>query len=185
MCFLWGTDWSFIYYWRNSDFKGLLIHFIDFVLVYMLDRSSKTHELQNSWAETHRRHEHSGILPTILSSRGDTFKNFPTNFVCSGDYIRLIRIKLKFTKQDLPEQLGGYSDGLRAGVGATNVFLLHSVQTYSEAQPASYPLRTGDLSPRVKRPESEADHSPPSSTEVNNGVIPPLPQDLMTWCLIN
>jgi hypothetical protein len=39
----------------------------------------------------------------------------------------------------------------------------------------------GAISPRVKRPEHEADHSPPSSAEVKNGrAIPPL--SLMSSC---
>jgi hypothetical protein len=46
--------------------------------------------------------------------------------------------------------------------------LLHSVQTDSEAHPASCPMGTGDLSPGVKRQWREADHSPPSSAEVRN-----------------
>jgi hypothetical protein len=45
-------------------------------------------------------------------------------------------------------------------------FLLHVVQTGSEAHPASYPMGTGGLSPRVKRPRREVDHSPPTSAEV-------------------
>jgi hypothetical protein len=53
------------------------------------------------------------------------------------------------------------------------LFLLHSVQTGSEAHPAPYTMGTGDFTPRVKR---EADHSPSSSAEVKNGgAIPPLP----------
>jgi hypothetical protein len=42
------------------------------------------------------------------------------------------------------------------------------VQTGSVAHPASYPIGTGALSPEVKRPAREADHSPQSSTEVKN-----------------
>jgi hypothetical protein len=38
----------------------------------------------------------------------------------------------------------------------------------SGAHPASYPIGTGALSLRVKRPGREADHSPPSSAEVKN-----------------
>jgi hypothetical protein len=42
------------------------------------------------------------------------------------------------------------------------------------------------LSPGVKRPAREADHSPPSSAEVRKyGAIPPLPQYVfMSWCLV-
>jgi hypothetical protein len=38
----------------------------------------------------------------------------------------------------------------------------------SEARPASYPGGTGSFSLVVERPEREADHSPPSSAEINN-----------------
>jgi hypothetical protein len=39
----------------------------------------------------------------------------------------------------------------------------------------------GALSPRLKRPGREADHSPPSSAEVKNGgAIPPLPY-MSSW----
>jgi hypothetical protein len=55
-------------------------------------------------------------------------------------------------------------------------FFHHSVQTGSVAHPPPYPMGTaGSFSPGVKRPGCEADHSPPSSTEVKNGgAIPPL-----------
>jgi hypothetical protein len=43
------------------------------------------------------------------------------------------------------------------------------VQTGSGAHPASYTMGTGVLSPGVKaRPGRDADHSPPSSAEVEN-----------------
>jgi hypothetical protein len=45
---------------------------------------------------------------------------------------------------------------------------VHSVQTHSGALPAFYPV-PGTLSPRIKRPEHEVYHSPPSSAEVKNG----------------
>jgi hypothetical protein len=51
--------------------------------------------------------------------------------------------------------------------------LLHSVQAGSGVHPASYPIVTRlpeATSPGVKRPESEADHSPSSITEVENAV---------------
>jgi hypothetical protein len=54
--------------------------------------------------------------------------------------------------------------------------LLHSVQTSSRAHPAFYAMDTGGSLSGVKRPEHEAHHSPPSSTEVKNGgATPPLP----------
>jgi hypothetical protein len=36
------------------------------------------------------------------------------------------------------------------------------------AHPASYPTGTGEFPPGIKRPGREADHSPPSSVEVEN-----------------
>jgi hypothetical protein len=44
--------------------------------------------------------------------------------------------------------------------------LLHVVQTGSGVHSTSYPMGTGDPSPGVKRPEREAEHSPPASSEV-------------------
>jgi hypothetical protein len=76
-----------------------------------------------------------------------------------------------------PEWLSQYSDWLRVErsgfsssiLGAGQEFSLHHrIQTGSEANPASYPVGTGVLSPEVKRPWREADHSPPSSAKVKN-----------------
>jgi hypothetical protein len=40
--------------------------------------------------------------------------------------------------------------------------------------------------PVVKRPEREADHSPPSSAEIKNGgATPTLSRVFTAWCLIN
>jgi hypothetical protein len=69
----------------------------------------------------------------------------------------------------------GYGQDGRGSIPgrARDFSLFHGVQTDSGAHPASYPMA---LSLGVKRPESEADHSPPSSAEVKNGTaIPPLP----------
>jgi hypothetical protein len=46
-------------------------------------------------------------------------------------------------------------------------FPSHRFQTGSGAHPASYPTGIGSLF-GVKRPEREADHSSPSSTEIKN-----------------
>jgi hypothetical protein len=46
--------------------------------------------------------------------------------------------------------------------------LCHNTQTESEPDPASHPVGTEALSPGVKRPGHEADHSPVSSGEVKN-----------------
>jgi hypothetical protein len=45
--------------------------------------------------------------------------------------------------------------------------LLHIVQTGSGVHPTSYKMGTGGSFPGVKRPGREADHSPPTSAEVN------------------
>jgi hypothetical protein len=60
--------------------------------------------------------------------------------------------------------------GVRFPAGAGNFALRHRVQTSSVAQPASYPMGTRTLSLGLKRPVREADHSPPSSVEVNECV---------------
>jgi hypothetical protein len=49
---------------------------------------------------------------------------------------------------------------------AGNFSLHHRVQTGSGAHPASYPMGSRGSFPGVKRPGSEADNSPPSSSEV-------------------
>jgi hypothetical protein len=69
----------------------------------------------------------------------------------------------------------GWTAEVKFLAGARDVFLLHSVQTSSGAYPSFYPVRTGVFFMGVKRPGHEADHSPPSSAEVKNGVIFPLP----------
>jgi hypothetical protein len=55
--------------------------------------------------------------------------------------------------------------GVQGLAGAGNFPLHHHVQTGSGAHPASYPMA---LSLAVKWPGHEADHSPPSSSEVKN-----------------
>jgi hypothetical protein len=58
---------------------------------------------------------------------------------------------------------------------------LNSVQPGSGVQTASYPKNTVALSPGVKRPGREADHSPSSSAKVKNGgAKPPLPR-MPSW----
>jgi hypothetical protein len=58
----------------------------------------------------------------------------------------------------------------------TDFSILHSAHTGSGSHPASYPMGTGALFLGIKRPGTEADHSPPSSAEVKKaGAIPPLP----------
>jgi hypothetical protein len=73
------------------------------------------------------------------------------------------------------------------GRGKRIFSLLHSVQTGPGAHADSNPMGTGELSPGVKRPRREADHSPPSNVEVkNSGAIPQLPPHIfMAWRLID
>jgi hypothetical protein len=64
--------------------------------------------------------------------------------------------------------------------GAGKFSLRHRVQTCSGAHPASYPLYIMGSFSVGKAAGLEADHSPPSSAEVNmRGAIPPLPQYIM------
>jgi hypothetical protein len=56
--------------------------------------------------------------------------------------------------------------GVRFPTGAGNFSLHHRVQNGSGAHPAVCPVGTGAISLGVKRPGREADHSPPSSAEV-------------------
>jgi hypothetical protein len=60
--------------------------------------------------------------------------------------------------------------GLRFPAGVGNFSLRHRVKTDCGSHPAFYPMTTGVLSPVVKRPGREADHSPPSSAEVKEWV---------------
>jgi hypothetical protein len=74
----------------------------------------------------------------------------------------------------------GLDGRVRYRAGATDFYLLHSVQTASGAHLASfYTLSSGGSSAPaggLKRPRHEADHSPPPGAEVSTGgVIPPLP----------
>jgi hypothetical protein len=58
---------------------------------------------------------------------------------------------------------------VRFPAGAKDFSCSLCVQTGSEAHPASCPMGTGVLSPGVKaRLGRDADHSPPSSAEVEN-----------------
>jgi hypothetical protein len=52
-----------------------------------------------------------------------------------------------------------------------NFYLLHSVQTSSWANPASYPVGTGGSFPWLKGPEREAHHSPPTNAEIKNSEL--------------
>jgi hypothetical protein len=82
-------------------------------------------------------------------------------------------------------RLGAGWSGFRFPVGAGNFSLHHRIQTGTEAHRASYPMSTrGSLG--VKRPGREADHSPPSSAEVDNAcscTSTPL-YAFMAWCSV-
>jgi hypothetical protein len=71
--------------------------------------------------------------------------------------------------------------------GRARIFLFrHRVQPGSGAHPASYPAATEGSFPGVKRLGREANHSPPSSTEIKNAwsyTSIPL-YVFMAWCLI-
>jgi hypothetical protein len=56
--------------------------------------------------------------------------------------------------------------GVQFLAGARYFSLVHRVWTSSGAHPAFYPMSTGTLSPGVKQPGFEVDHSPRSSAEV-------------------
>jgi hypothetical protein len=106
-------------------------------------------------------------------------------FLCCISFYIYIYIYIYILQQ--PGKLGRYSDELRAGRPGfdsrqgRDISLLYSVQTGSEAHPASYPMGTGTNFKGVKRPERKADHSHPSSAEVKNGgAIPSLPH-MSSW----
>jgi hypothetical protein len=89
-------------------------------------------------------------------------------------WIQFCRDLLKVESRDSSVRIStGYGlDGQgsipRRGMGrGIDLSLLHSVKTYSGAQPTSYPMSTG-LFPGVKRPGREIDHSPQCSAQVKN-----------------
>jgi hypothetical protein len=70
---------------------------------------------------------------------------------------------------------------------ARDVALLHSIQTSSETSQVSHPMATGGaLSPGIKWPGCEANHSSPSVAKVNNmsSYISILQCAFMAWHLI-
>jgi hypothetical protein len=77
-----------------------------------------------------------------------------------------------------------YSDGLQAGRPGHDSRERQEISLFSTASrpalgPTKPPVRlvSGTLSPEVKEPGRESDHSPPSSAEVNKDEgIPPLSQ---------
>jgi hypothetical protein len=75
---------------------------------------------------------------------------------------------------------------VRVPAGVGNFSLHHDVPTGSGAHPDSYPMVPGTLSLGVKRPGREADHSPPSSSEVKNAwnYTSTLQYAFMAWCSV-
>jgi hypothetical protein len=65
-------------------------------------------------------------------------------------------------------KLRGVRSGLRIPTGGRAVSLVRNVQPGCEAHPPSYSVGMGAVSPEVKRPRHQADHSSPSRTEVKN-----------------
>jgi hypothetical protein len=113
-----------------------------------------------------------------------------------GDFKRVYNSCVKYfcppvqsssnTTPGISEVTSSISTGVRFLAEAGNFSLRHRVQTGSGAHTASYPMGTGVLSPEVKRPGHEVDHSPASSAEVKNvwGYTSTLPYALMWWCLV-
>jgi len=54
-----------------------------------------------------------------------------------------------------------------------NFSIFHRAQTRSGSLAASYPMGTGGSSLSVKRPEREADHSPPTSARLRMSEVIP------------
>jgi hypothetical protein len=79
--------------------------------------------------------------------------------------------------------LGQYHTGHGSIPGGGKIFLIPTVSR-SALGPTQPPNQwvLGPLSPGVKWPGHETDHSPPSSAKVkNDGAIPPLP-NMLSWC---
>jgi hypothetical protein len=81
------------------------------------------------------------------------------------------------------QKLSRYSDGLQAEMAGFNSGQRQEIFLFSTASrlalgPTQHPIQwvPGALSLGVKRPGSESDHSPPSSTEFKiGGAVSPLP----------
>jgi hypothetical protein len=82
--------------------------------------------------------------------------------------------------------LDNWGSRVRFPAGAGNFSLHHRVQNGSGAHPASYAMGSRGYFRGVKRPGREADHQPPSSTEVNKtwSYTSTSQYVFMAWCLI-
>jgi hypothetical protein len=87
---------------------------------------------------------------------------------CTFPYTFIARLRDTNTEHNLYTVLRARWSGVRVSARVGNSSLHHRVQTGSGAHPASYSMGNRALFLWVKRPEREADHSPPSSAEVNN-----------------
>jgi hypothetical protein len=95
-----------------------------------------------------------------------------------------------FQDQTQPSQIEVKTQAGRPGFNSRHwlrIFSLHRrFQSDSGAHPDSHPMGTGVISPEVKLPRREADHSPPSSEGVKNTCsYTSTPQYVfMVWCLV-
>jgi hypothetical protein len=92
------------------------------------------------------------------------------------------------TKVRIRDSSTGIAKGYRLDYMGSNSgrgkFFLNSTASRPAPRPSQPPIQwlPGAISPEVKRPGSEVDHSPPSSVEVKNGgAIPQLPRT-SSWC---
>jgi hypothetical protein len=63
---------------------------------------------------------------------------------------------------------GWTANGLEFEPDMGKICLYHVVQIGSGANPASYKMAIGNSFPEIKRPGSEAQHSPPPSADAKN-----------------
>jgi hypothetical protein len=82
----------------------------------------------------------------------------------------------------------GWTTGFQLAADPVEGFFLDATASRPALDTAQPPIQNvpGVLTPGIKRPGREADHSSPSSAEVNMPeATPPLPQYVfMAWCLI-
>jgi hypothetical protein len=122
------------------------------------DAVTKTKSLPCSCRESNRILK----LATAVS-----FQSFPVHHkqICHSQ--RAVKIT-QFIQIVLGYGLEDRGSRIRFPAGAGNYALHHRVQNGSGSHPTSHPMGTGGSFSGVKRPGSEADHSPPSSAEVKN-----------------
>jgi len=124
--------------------------------------------LRHSWNSNVHYHVHkSPQLDSILSQIN--LVHTPTLYIFKFHFIIILPSTLRSLTRYSDEAMGRTA-GVRFPVGARRLFFSHRyrVQTGSGTHPASYPVGAGGSFPEIKRPGREADHSPPSSSEVKN-----------------